>query len=69
MSEKTYDELLQEYEEDGTVPQQILIPNPVTINLSMCPHCKGKFYTEHSDIHCPYCCMELFGIIVGDREE
>ena len=64
-----YEDILREYEEKGIVPPQILIPHPVTINLSKCPYCQRNFYVEHSDIHCPYCCMELFGIRMGDKNE
>lgn len=64
----SYERTLKDYEEKGIVPAQIVIPVTVMVFLSKCPYCEGKFYTEHSDIHCPYCCMELFGMKGEDKD-
>ena len=61
MQRKPYEELLKDYEEKGIIPQAILIQQNVNVQLSECPYCNGLFYVTHSDIHCPYCCMELIG--------
>ena len=63
MTNKTYEELVEDYDMRGIIPVCIhfyhsVLHNPVYI----CPYCKTEFWVGNGfkrTMHCPNCCMEI----------
>jgi len=55
-----YDEHIEAYDKDGTIPVCKTGEHYYDIHLDICPWCGFKFYTEEEGFfHCPKCCMEI----------
>jgi hypothetical protein len=60
---KTYDDILQDYEERGIIPLcSHVYTSGLLIKIYHCPYCGAKFSmweNRNRVLHCPDCCMEI----------